>query len=102
MELIRPLYCVHEDNIIAWKNYNELEFIQCACRFTENCTMCAGGGGGSKRQEVKTLLRRLKRDNPDIEKSIFNSIHAVCLDTMVGYKTGGHEYDFHEIYKTRG
>lgn len=102
MELIRPLYCVHEDNIIAWKNYNELEFIQCACRFTENCTMCADGGGGSKRQEVKTLLRRLKRDNPDIEKSIFNSIHAVCLDTMVGYKTGGREYDFHEIYKTRG
>lgn len=102
MELIRPLYCVHEDNIIAWKNYNELEFIQCACRFTENCTMCAGGGGGSKRQEVKTLLRRLKRDNPDIEKSIFNSIHAVCLDTMVGYKTGGREYEFNEIYKTRG
>ena len=102
MELIRPLYCVHEDNIIAWKNYNELEFIRCACRFTENCTMCAGGEGGSKRQEVKTLLRRLKRDNPDIEKSIFNSIHAVCLDTMVGYKTGGREYDFNEIYKTRG
>ena len=102
MELIRPLYCVHEDNIIAWKNYNELEFIRCACRFTENCTMCAGGEGGSKRQEVKTLLRRLKRDNPDIEKSIFNSIHAVCLDTMVGYKTGGREYEFNEIYKTRG
>ena len=61
-----------------------------------------GAGGGSKRQEVKTLLRRLKRDNPDIEKSIFNSIHAVCLDTMVGYKTGGHEYEFNEIYKTRG
>ena len=102
MELIRPLYCVHEDNIIAWKNYNELEFIRCACRFTENCTMCAGGEGGSKRQEVKTLLRRLKRDNPDIEKSIFNSIHAVCLDTMVGYKTGGRAYEFNEIYKTRG
>ena len=102
MELIRPLYCVHEDNIIAWKNYNELEFIRCACRFTENCTMCAGGEGGSKRQEVKMLLRRLKRDNPDIEKSIFNSIHAVCLDTMVGCKTGGCDYDFNELYKTRG
>ena len=102
MELIRPLYCVHEDSIIAWKNYNELEFIQCACRFTENCTMCDNGGGGSKRQEVKMLLRRLKRDNPDIEKSIFNSIHAVCLDTMVGYKTGGREYEFNEIYKMRG
>ena len=101
MELIRPLYCVHEDSIIAWKTYNELEFIQCACRFTENCTACSGGSGGSKRQEVKNLLRRLRRDDPDIEKSIFNSIHAVCLDTMVGYKSGGREYGFNEIYKTR-
>lgn len=99
MELIRPMYCVHEDDIIAWKRYNELEFIQCACRFTENCTMCDNGGGGSKRQEIKTLLRRLKRDNPNIEKSIFNSIHAVCLDTMVGYKSKGIEHTFTEIYK---
>ena len=80
MELIRPMYCIHEDDIIAWKRYNELEFIQCACRFTENCTMCDNGGGGSKRQEIKTLIRRLKRDNPLIDKSIFNSIHAVSLD----------------------
>ncbi len=98
MELIRPLYCVHEDNILAWKRYNELEFIQCACRFTENCTMCDNGGGGSKRQEIKLLIRRLKRDNPNIEKSIFNSIHAVCLDTMPGYKTHGEEHSFLENY----
>ena len=98
MELIRPLYCVHEDNILAWKRYNELEFIQCACRFTENCTMCDNGGGGSKRQEIKLLIRRLKRDNPNIEKSIFNSIHAVCLDTMPGYKTHGEEHSFLEDY----
>ena len=77
MELIRPLYCIHEEDILAWKQYNDLEFIQCACRFTENCTMCDNGGGGSKRQEVKILLRRLRRDNPNIERSIFNSIHAV-------------------------
>ena len=92
MELIRPMYCIHEDDIIAWKRYNELEFIQCACRFTENCTMCDNGGGGSKRQEIKTLIRRLKRDNPLIDKSIFNSIHAVSLDTMPGYKTHGKTY----------
>ncbi|MBQ8953223.1 MAG: tRNA 2-thiocytidine biosynthesis protein TtcA [Clostridia bacterium] len=98
MELIRPLYCVHEEDIIAWKRYNELEFIQCACRFTENCTMCDNGGGGSKRQEIKTLIKRLKRDNPDIEKSIFNSIHAVCLDTMPGWKTKGEEHSFLERY----
>ena len=102
MELIRPMYCIHEDDILAWKRYNELEFIQCACRFTENCTMCDNGGGGSKRQEIKTLLRRLRRDNPNIEKSIFNSIHSVCLDTMVGYKSGGLEHTFTEIYNARG
>ena len=101
MELIRPLYCVHEDSIIAWRRSNDLEFIQCACRFTENCTMCDNGGGGSKRQEVKTLLKRLKRDNPDIEKSIFNSIHAVSLDTMVGYKSKGALHSFLDDYDER-
>ena len=101
MELIRPLYCIHEDDILAWKRYNDLEFIQCACRFTENCTMC-DNGGGSKRQEIKTLLRRLRRDNPNLEKSIFNAIHSVCLDTMVGYKSGGIEHTFTEIYNARG
>ncbi len=101
MELIRPMYCIHEDDIIAFKRYNELEFIQCACRFTENCTMCDNGGGGSKRQEIKNLIKKLKKDNPYLEISIFNSIHAVCLDTMVGYKTGGKEYTFNDIYKDR-
>jgi tRNA(Ile)-lysidine synthase TilS/MesJ len=98
MELIRPMYCIHEEHIIAWRNYNQLEFIQCACRFTENCTTCDNGGGGSKRQEIKTLLRRLKRDNPNLEKSIFNSIHAVSLDTFPGYKQGGVEHSFLETY----
>ena len=95
MELIRPMYCIHEDSVIAWRRYNDLEFIQCACRFTESC---AASGGGSKRQEVKELLRRLKQDNPDIEKSIFNSIHAVSLDTMIGYKTHGELHSFLEGY----
>jgi tRNA(Ile)-lysidine synthase TilS/MesJ len=102
MELIRPLYRIHEDHIIAWKRYNDLEFIQCACRFTENCTMCDNGGGGSKRQEIKTLIRRLKRDNPNLEKSIFNSIHSVCLDTFPGYKLNGTEHSFLERYDTKG
>ena len=98
MVLIRPLYCVREEDIIAWKRYNDLEFIQCACRFTENCTMCDNGGGGSKRQETKLLLRRLKRDNPNIENSIFRSIHGVALDTMPGYKTEGQEHSFLERF----
>ena len=100
MELIRPLYCIHEEDILAWKQYNELEFIQCACRFTENCSICDNGGGGSKRQEVKVLLRRLKRDNPNIEKSIFNSIHTVSLDTFPGYKQRGIRHSFLENYES--
>ena len=78
MALIRPLYCVREEDIIAWKRDN--------------------GGGGSKRQEVKVLLRRLKRDNPNIENSIFRSIHGVALDTMPGYKTEGQEHSFLERF----
>ena len=89
MELIRPLYCIREEDILAWRTYNELEFIQCACRFTENCSICDNGGGGSKRQEVKTLIRRLKRDNPLIETSIFNSLHSVHIETFPGYKKDG-------------
>ena len=95
MELIRPLYCVHEEDIIAWARYNRLEFIRCACRFTENAAVDVGA---SKRQEIKQLIKTLKRGNPDIEKSIFNSIHAVCLDTMPGWKTGGQEHSFLERY----
>lgn len=89
---------LHEEDILAWRTYNELEFIQCACRFTENCTICDNGGGGSKRQEIKTLIRHLKRDNPDIEKSIFNSIHAVNIDTFPGYKSAGMAHSFLENY----
>ena len=92
------MYCIREDDIIAWRRYNELEFIQCACRFTEACTICDNGGGGSKRQEVKVLLRRLMRDNPNIENSIFRSIHAVSLDTMPGYKSEGVEHSFLERF----
>lgn len=95
MELIRPLYCVHEEDIIAWARYNSLEFIQCACRFTENYTL---HGGDSKRQEIKQLLKTLRRDNPNIEKCIFNSLHAVSLDTFPGYKTKGEKHSFLENY----
>lgn len=99
MELIRPMYCIHEESILAWQRYNKLEFIQCACRFTENCTL--NDRSSSKRQEVKMLIKNLRRDNPNIEKSIFNSIHSVCLDTMVGYKTDGEKHTFLEKYNDR-
>lgn len=98
MELIRPMYLVHEEDIIAWKNANELTFIQCACRFTENCTLCDNGQGGSKRQAIKQLLKKLKKDNPRIEDNIFSSIHTLQLDTMVGWKYHGQEYSFLDSY----
>ena len=99
MELIRPMYRIHENAIIAWARYNELEFIQCACRFTENFTNSEDGVGKSKRQEIKNLIADLKKTNPNIEKSIFNSVHSVCLDTFVGYKTKGEEHSFLERYE---
>lgn len=95
MELIRPMYCIREQSILAWQRYNSLEFIRCACRFTENA---ANGDVSSKRQEIKELIKTLRRTNPNIEKSIFNSIHSVCLDTMPGYKSDGVEYSFLEKY----
>lgn len=98
MELIRPLYCVHEDDIRAWARYNGLEFIQCACRLTEAIGASGDGVGGSKRQEIKQLIRTLKEKNPNIEKSIFKSLHNLSLDTFPGYKTGGVEHSFLERF----
>ena len=96
MELIRPLYCIHEDDIIAWSRYNKLEFIQCACRFTD--ADYVSETGGTKRKEIKELIRELKKTNPNIEQSIFNSLHRVHLDTFVGYKTKGEFHSFLERY----
>ncbi len=96
MELIRPMYCIHEDDIVAWCNYNDLRFLRCACSVSEKNE--TSGDEGSKRQEIKELLRRLRVMNPVIEKSIFNSIHSVCLDTFPAYKTDGETHSFLERY----
>ena len=98
MELIRPLYCVHEEVIIAWRNKNGLDFLQCACRFTEQNAQHEDGIGESKRQEIKLLIKELKKNNPNIEKSIFNSIHNVHIDTFIGYKSKGVHHSFLENY----
>ena len=76
MELIRPLYLVKEEDIIAWSRYNDLRFIQCACRLTENCSV-NGQGGGSKRNEMKMLIKKFRQTNPHIEMNIFKSVHDV-------------------------
>ncbi|MCR4923688.1 MAG: tRNA 2-thiocytidine biosynthesis protein TtcA [Lachnospiraceae bacterium] len=98
MELIRPLYCVREEDIIAWSSYNGLEFIRCACRFTEKNNDRDGGVGNSKRQEIKALIKELGKENPEIEKNIFNSINSVNIDTFPGYKTKGSMHSFLEGY----
>jgi tRNA(Ile)-lysidine synthase TilS/MesJ len=97
MELIRPLYCVREEDIVAWAKHNELEFLQCACRFTERAAT-AGHETESKRKEVKQLIRRLRETNPDLESNIFHAIHAVNLDMFPGWKTKGERHSFLENY----
>lgn len=97
MELIRPMYKVHEADIIAWKRYNDLQFIQCACRFTENCVL-GDNGGGSKRQEMKALIKKFRQTNPNIDANIFRSIHNVNLETVIGYREGKIRHSFLENY----
>lgn len=99
MELIRPMYCILEEDIISWRDYNGLSFLQCACRFTENIDQSGDGIGQSKRQEVKVLIRELKKTNPDVERHLFESIHNVSLDTMVEYKQGGKRFSFLERFE---
>ena len=98
MQLIRPMYLVREADIIRWKQYNDLQFIQCACRFTENCTMCDNGGGGSKRQEIKALLKQLRAVNPAVDKNIFRSVENVNLQTIISYHRGNDCHHFLDDY----
>lgn len=95
MELIRPMYCVLEKDILLWKEYNGLEFLACACKFTQNVT---GGDEDtfSARRKVKELIATLKKENPNVENNLFQSIHNVQLDTLVAYKQDNKKHDFLE------
>jgi len=97
LELIRPLYLVKEDDIIAWKKSNELTFINCACRFTEGCSLI--NDGTSKRKEVKELIRNMKKNNPNVDYNIFKALDNVNLDCVLGTKKN-HKYEsFLENYE---
>ena len=100
MELIRPLYCVLEEDILRWKEYNGLSFIACACKFTE--ATAAETPAFSARKRVKELIAALKKENPNVENNIFQSIHNVQLDTMAGYKQAGTEHSFLEKFGING
>ena len=98
MELIRPMYLIREDDIKAWRDYNDLHFIQCACKFTDTCTTCNNEENQSKRMEIKKLIAELKKTNPFVEGNIFKSVENVNLDTVVGYKAKGVRHNFLDIY----
>jgi tRNA(Ile)-lysidine synthase TilS/MesJ len=95
MELIRPMYMVREADIAAWRDRFDLKFIQCACRMTE---AAEGGQIASRRREVKELIARLHERDPKVEQNIFNSIHRVQLDTLLGWKYRGECRSFLDDY----
>ena len=94
-------YMVKEADIKAWRDYHQLHFIQCACRFTENCATC-GGAKGSKRDEMKELVAKFRETSDVIEYNIFNSVHNVNLRTIIGYHKDDMEYNFLDDYDQRG
>ncbi len=98
MELIRPLYLVREDSIKAWRDYNNLHFIQCACKFTDTCTTCNNEENQSKRMEIKALIQELKKTNKYVEGNIFKSVENVNLSTIVAYKEHGVKHHFLDTY----
>lgn len=100
MELIRPMYLIREDDIKHWRDYNELYFIQCACRFTDTCSTCnPDGSATSKRMEVKNMIANMKKHNPFVESNIFRSMENVNLDTVIGYKQHGVRHHFLDEYE---
>lgn len=99
MELIRPLYLIRESDICAWRDYNELHFLQCACHFTDTCTTChEDGTTSSKRLETKKLIAELKKNNPFVEYNIFRSVENVNVDTVICYKKHGIRHNFLDEY----
>ena len=98
MELIRPMYCILENDILRWQEYNGLKFIACACKFTQNLTG-SDEDTFSARRKVKALIAELKKENPFVENNIFQSIHNVQLDTLAEYKQDGKKHSFLERFE---
>ena len=92
------MYLVREDDIKAWRDYNDLHFIQCACKFTDTCTTCNNGENTSKRLEIKQLIKTMKETNPYVEGNIFKSVENVNLDTVIAYKSKGVKHNFLDNY----
>lgn len=99
LELIRPLYLVKEGAIISWRNYNELTFINCACRFTEGCSLI--NDGTSKRKEMKELIKKMRQINREIDHNIFKSMDNVNLNCVLGTKKNGEYKSFLDEYNEK-
>lgn len=103
MEVIRPMYLIREKDIINFKNYNKLTFIQCACRFTEQCGICDNGGGGSMRYKTKKLIYELVNEySPLVEKCIFRAASNANINMLLGYKQNGKMHSFLDDYDSKG
>lgn len=102
MELIRPMYLIREEDILRWCRHNDLKFIQCACRISEQCANSKDGESGSQRYETKKLIKRLKEEyNAQVDQNIFASMSNVNLDQLVGYKKGGKPFSYLDKYDER-
>ena len=100
LELIRPMYLIKEQDIILFKNYNELTFINCACRFTEGCSLI--NDGTSKRKEIKELIKNLRKINKNVDHNIFTSMSNINLNCVLGYHLNGKDYNFLDDYEEEG
>lgn len=98
MELIRPMYLIRESDIIRWRDLNELNFIRCACKFTDDCLTCRNEEDRSKRVEIKELIAELKKKNPEVEQHIFKSVENVNLSTLIAYKDKDGVHHFLDNY----
>ncbi len=99
IELIRPMLLVKEEDIIAWKKHNELTFINCACRFTEGCSLI--NDGTSKRKEMKELIKNMRKINPSVDQNIFKALENVNINCILGWHKDGKKYSFLDKYETK-
>ena len=97
IELIRPMLLVKEEDIISWRKHNELTFINCACRFTEGCSLI--NDGTSKRKEMKELIKNMRKVNPNVDHNIFKALENVNMNCILGWHKDGEEHSFLDEYE---
>ena len=96
IDLIRPMYLIHEDDIISWRRYNDLTFINCACKFTEKNSI--EENNTSKRKEIKQLIKDLKKINPSVDYNIFKALDNINMSCILGWHKDGVQHSFLDDY----